>query len=146
MPEAGHKAWVTIREQTFRHAMAGQDCCNEQLHNVLCFGSAFALHEVSKLCQITYKCTNGIIALQCHQEISNQIHSYTLKYVHWWVKGLQQPHRCLHGHLCSLTHPTVVTVLLAVSAHPRPPKLCRQYCYRAIDPQVACKRAVMVFC
>ena len=63
VPETGHKEWVTIREHTFGHAMVGYNCCNEQLCNALCCGSALAWHKVSILCQATYKVTEGIIAL-----------------------------------------------------------------------------------
>ena len=87
-PEAGHKAWVTIREHTFGHAMAGHDCCNEQSCIVLHHGSAFTWHKVSILCQVTYKGKSDIIALQCHRETSNPTDSYILKNVSWCIKEL----------------------------------------------------------
>ena len=60
------------------------------------------------------------------------------------TQWLQEPCRLLSGHFGSLIHPKSMHMLSTIMIHAFSPGVFSEYMCHAIQPQLACHRAVMV--
>ena len=144
LPKLAQIPAVAIRYDPLGHAMPRHHGGNEQLCEFLHRNRTLTRHKIHVFRHTIHKRCNSITAPFGDRQVSNDVHCTFLEHILRWRQWLQQPQRLLRGHFCSLANTAPSNMCTAIVMHTFPVIPLTQHPRHAIQPQVACQRAVMM--